>query len=250
MRRLSVILDQGYSGVSIEAIARTAGVTRPVIYDHFPNLGRLLRALVEREERIAVAQLEHVVPRRPRRLEPVRSCLPAACGASSTRWPPGRRRGESSCCRSTGPRRWCASTSRRTARGSSSASSASCAGRSSSPSSRPTLDVELTFTRDPRSRRAGRADGPHRSERYPPERYERFVGTVMSCSLRGRAMTAPIRALRARSLRGSIRARRALGTRGGRGAHRAPSPLGAADQRARRRPLCRRPARKRTRPTR
>src|SRR5690242_13726806 len=32
---LSVILEQGYSGVSIEAIARAAGVTRPVIYDHF-----------------------------------------------------------------------------------------------------------------------------------------------------------------------------------------------------------------------
>ncbi len=59
---LSVILDQGYSGVSIEAIARAAGVTRPVIYDHFPNLGTLLYALVEREEHYALAQLESVVP--------------------------------------------------------------------------------------------------------------------------------------------------------------------------------------------
>ena len=67
---LSVIVDQGYSGVSIEAVARTAGVTRPVIYDHFPNLGRMLYALVEREERIAVAQLEHVVPEDPSGLEP------------------------------------------------------------------------------------------------------------------------------------------------------------------------------------
>ena len=64
---LSVIVDHGYSGVSIEAVARTAGVTRPVIYDHFPNLGRMLYALVEREERIAVAQLEHVVPEDPER---------------------------------------------------------------------------------------------------------------------------------------------------------------------------------------
>jgi AcrR family transcriptional regulator len=59
---LGVILELGYSGVSIEAIARAAGVTRPVVYDHFPNLGRLLHALVEREERIALEQLEHVVP--------------------------------------------------------------------------------------------------------------------------------------------------------------------------------------------
>jgi AcrR family transcriptional regulator len=66
---LSVIVEQGYSGVSIEAVARTAGVTRPVIYDHFPNLGRLLYALVEREERIALEQLESVVPQDPA-LEP------------------------------------------------------------------------------------------------------------------------------------------------------------------------------------
>ncbi len=62
---LSVILEQGYSGVSIEAVARTAGVTRPVVYDHFPNLGRLLHALVEREERYALEQLEAVVPDTP-----------------------------------------------------------------------------------------------------------------------------------------------------------------------------------------
>src|SRR3981081_1140654 len=59
---LVVTLEQGYSGVSIEAIARGAGVTRPVVYDHFPNLGRLLRALIEREERFALAQLDAVVP--------------------------------------------------------------------------------------------------------------------------------------------------------------------------------------------
>lgn len=67
---LSVILEQGYSGVSIEAIAREAGVTRPVVYDHFPNLGRLLHALVEREERISLKQLEHVVPADPGDSEP------------------------------------------------------------------------------------------------------------------------------------------------------------------------------------
>ena len=67
---LSVILEQGYGGVSIEAVARTAGVTRPVVYDHFPNLGRLLHALVEREERYALEQLQQVVPDDPGDLEP------------------------------------------------------------------------------------------------------------------------------------------------------------------------------------
>jgi AcrR family transcriptional regulator len=62
---LSVIVEQGYEGVSIESIARMAGVTRPVIYDHFPNLGRLLQALIEREEAFALAQLDDVVPSAP-----------------------------------------------------------------------------------------------------------------------------------------------------------------------------------------
>ena len=68
---LEVILEQGYSGVSIEAVARKAGVTRPVVYDHFPNLGRLLHALVEREERISLDQLEQVVPDDPGDSDPV-----------------------------------------------------------------------------------------------------------------------------------------------------------------------------------
>lgn len=67
---LSVIVEQGYEGVSIEAIARTAGVTRPVIYDHFSNLGRLLQALIEREEAYALAQLADVVPSAPTEGDP------------------------------------------------------------------------------------------------------------------------------------------------------------------------------------
>ena len=67
---LSVIVQQGYEGVSIEAVARTAGVTRPVIYDHFPNLASLLRALIEREEAFAITQLSTVVPERPQEGDP------------------------------------------------------------------------------------------------------------------------------------------------------------------------------------
>ncbi len=68
---LAVILKEGYRGVSIEAIAREAGVTRPVVYDHFPNLARLLHTLVEREERYSLTQLEEVVPQNPGDLDPV-----------------------------------------------------------------------------------------------------------------------------------------------------------------------------------
>jgi AcrR family transcriptional regulator len=62
---LVVILEQGYGDVSVEAVARTAGVTRPVVYDHFPNLASLLQALIEREERYSLEQLEQVLPEAP-----------------------------------------------------------------------------------------------------------------------------------------------------------------------------------------
>src|SRR5581483_10578632 len=67
---LEVILERGYARVSIEAIARAAGITRPVVYDHFPNLNRLLHAVIEREERISLEQLDQVVPDEPGEQEP------------------------------------------------------------------------------------------------------------------------------------------------------------------------------------
>jgi len=67
---LSVIAEQGYGGISVEAVARAAGVTRPVVYDHYPNLGRLLQALIEREERYALRELEQVVPEDPGNRDP------------------------------------------------------------------------------------------------------------------------------------------------------------------------------------
>jgi AcrR family transcriptional regulator len=59
---LDVIAEHGYGGVSMEAVARRAGVTKPVVYDLFANLGELLRALLEREEGRALAQLAEVMP--------------------------------------------------------------------------------------------------------------------------------------------------------------------------------------------
>ena len=67
---LEVILERGYARVSIEAIARAAGITRPVVYDHFPNLNRLLHAVIEREERMSLEQLDQVVPEEPGDHEP------------------------------------------------------------------------------------------------------------------------------------------------------------------------------------
>lgn len=67
---LEVILERGYARVSIEAIARAAGITRPVVYDHFPNLNLLLHAVIEREERMSLEQLDQVVPEEPDGQEP------------------------------------------------------------------------------------------------------------------------------------------------------------------------------------
>jgi AcrR family transcriptional regulator len=58
----AVVADHGFHGVSIEAVARGAGVTRPIIYRHFDDLGALLDALVERETLRALMQLREVLP--------------------------------------------------------------------------------------------------------------------------------------------------------------------------------------------
>ncbi len=65
-----MILSQGYEGVSVEAVAREAGVTRPVVYDHFTNLADLLQTLITREERCSLEQLSEVVPERAVDREP------------------------------------------------------------------------------------------------------------------------------------------------------------------------------------
>lgn len=62
---LEVIVHGGYDGVSMEAIARAAEVTKPVVYGHYANLGDLLESLLEREESRALARLAEVLPARP-----------------------------------------------------------------------------------------------------------------------------------------------------------------------------------------
>lgn len=62
---LQVIARDGYAGVSIDAIAREAGVTRPVVYGQFKGLGELLYALLDRQEQRALAQLLGVLSREP-----------------------------------------------------------------------------------------------------------------------------------------------------------------------------------------
>ena len=59
---LALVAEEGYEGVSMEGIARRAGVTKPVVYDLFGSLADLLEALLEREEERALNQLAEVLP--------------------------------------------------------------------------------------------------------------------------------------------------------------------------------------------
>ena len=58
----AVVAGQGFHAVSIEAVARAAGITRPIVYRHFGDLGELLDALVDRETMRALAQLQDFMP--------------------------------------------------------------------------------------------------------------------------------------------------------------------------------------------
>jgi AcrR family transcriptional regulator len=76
----SLIVEEGYASCSIEAVARLAGVTRPVVYDHFPNMARLLAALIEREEQYAIVLLERLIPLDPGDRDPTEVVVSAIEG--------------------------------------------------------------------------------------------------------------------------------------------------------------------------
>jgi AcrR family transcriptional regulator len=54
---MQVFAERGYEAASMEEIARAAGITVAVIYDHFPSKAKLQVELLERQ---TVALLEHV----------------------------------------------------------------------------------------------------------------------------------------------------------------------------------------------
>jgi AcrR family transcriptional regulator len=58
----AVVARDGFHAVSIEAVARAAGITRPIVYRHFSDLEELLDALVDRETKRALAQLQGFMP--------------------------------------------------------------------------------------------------------------------------------------------------------------------------------------------
>src|SRR5262245_18399962 len=59
---LDVIDTDGVGAVSVDAVARRAGVTRPVVYNHFTDANDMLRASLDREEQRALAQIVGAIP--------------------------------------------------------------------------------------------------------------------------------------------------------------------------------------------
>ena len=58
----AIVAEHGFHAVSIEAVAREAGISRPIVYGHFGDLRGLLEALVARESERALEQLARVLP--------------------------------------------------------------------------------------------------------------------------------------------------------------------------------------------
>ena len=52
-----IVAEQGFQAVSIESVARRAGISRPIVYEHFGDLQGLLEAVVEREMSRAFSQV-------------------------------------------------------------------------------------------------------------------------------------------------------------------------------------------------
>ena len=52
-----IVAAEGFPAVSIQSVARRAGISRPIVYEHFGDFPGLLEALVERETARALAQV-------------------------------------------------------------------------------------------------------------------------------------------------------------------------------------------------
>ena len=57
----AIVAGDGFHAVSIERVAREAGITRPVVYGHFGDKDGMLEALIDRETVRSITQLEDVL---------------------------------------------------------------------------------------------------------------------------------------------------------------------------------------------
>jgi AcrR family transcriptional regulator len=59
---MSTLLEHGYDGTSMAAIAEAAGVSKPVVYDCFAGKAELMKALFQREEARVMAEIRTSIP--------------------------------------------------------------------------------------------------------------------------------------------------------------------------------------------
>ncbi|MGH3903568.1 MAG: TetR/AcrR family transcriptional regulator [Pseudonocardiaceae bacterium] len=59
---LEIFVERGYRDTSMQAIAEAAGVTKPVVYECYPNKDELLLALLDREERRLLEAITSALP--------------------------------------------------------------------------------------------------------------------------------------------------------------------------------------------
>ena len=62
---LHLIAEQGFRGLSMEAVAREAEIAKTVVYDLFGNQEQLLTALLEREQERVLATIVEALPELP-----------------------------------------------------------------------------------------------------------------------------------------------------------------------------------------
>jgi AcrR family transcriptional regulator len=62
---LELAIERGFHAVTVDGVARAVGVTRPVVYGAFADVGELLQALSDRSEQRALSQLALVFPSLP-----------------------------------------------------------------------------------------------------------------------------------------------------------------------------------------
>ena len=72
---LRLITEHGYGATTMEAIARDAGLSKPVVYNAYPGRGPLLQALLEREEARAFKALADAMPPRVADADPIAAFL-------------------------------------------------------------------------------------------------------------------------------------------------------------------------------
>lgn len=58
----AVVDERGFHGASIEAIAQKAGISRPIVYQHFDDLPGALEAMLDRESSRALGQFADILP--------------------------------------------------------------------------------------------------------------------------------------------------------------------------------------------